>query len=129
MQMVESGVRIRRRRFRNDSDARLALGLVAWSACVLLVGPGCNSLRFDFANVPVKVLHGRDIRTIQERNAFFFRLGTEKVDISTKCPYGIAALEENTTGIDGFLAAITLGIYTPRSVVYYCWARPAGAQQ
>jgi hypothetical protein len=76
---------------------------------------GCNSLNFEVADAPVG-------KVVTERKSFFFWGLTpeRRVDVSTYCPDGAKAVQEETTFGDGFLSLITLGIYSPRSSTYLC---------
>jgi hypothetical protein len=59
---------------------------------------------------------------VYDRKAFFVwgLAPTKEVDVATHCPYGVAAIREETTFVDGLLGLVTLGIYQPRSSWYYC---------
>ena len=84
----------------------------------LFVTAGCHTMRFDISNKPIDY-------EVHDRKAYFIGglVPTRKIDLSTHCPDGTVAIEENTTFLDGFLGVITLSIYTPRSSTYYCAGR------
>ena len=87
---------------------------------LLVAGSACHTMRFEVS--------GRDhANVVYERKAFFVwgLAPTREVDVATRCPYGVAAIREETTFVDGLLGFITLGIYQPRSSWYYCLERLA----
>lgn len=59
-----------------------------------------------------------------QSNAFFIAglVGTARIDARAICPNGVAAIHTYETFGDGFLGAITLAIYTPRTVEITCAA-------
>jgi hypothetical protein len=92
---------------------------------VLLCGvvtTACHTMRFELAPVPTA-------NVVTEHKNFFLDglVPTRVVDVSEKCPYGAAAVREQTTFADGVAAAVTLGIWTPRSTTYYCLSAPPPA--
>lgn len=44
----------------------------------------------------------------------------EPIDTRQSCPTGVATVETQQTFMNGFVGAITLGIYTPQSVRITC---------
>ncbi len=84
---------------------------------LLLVGTlsGCHTMRFnvsrDASTPPISVM----------KSYFIYGLvPTRKIDLAQYCPNGTAAIVEDTTFLDGFCSIITLGIWTPRTSLYYC---------
>jgi hypothetical protein len=49
-------------------------------------------------------------------------VSTESAHVKTaeKCPDGLAQVESEHTFLDGFLGALTLGLYTPVTIRYTC---------
>jgi hypothetical protein len=78
---------------------------------------GCHSMQVQIADVPAG-----QVDRVEVRNSFFFwgLAPTRRIDVRATCPAGAAGLTEETTFTDGFFNLITLGIWAPRSVVYYC---------
>jgi hypothetical protein len=76
---------------------------------------GCHTMHFELSDED----HSE---VVFDRKSFFFWGLTplKEVDVSEFCPDGAAAIREETRFEDGFLAAITLGIWQPRSSWYYC---------
>ena len=65
---------------------------------------------------------------IYDRKSFYLwgLTPTKEVDVAQFCPAGVAAIKEETRFEDGFFAAITLGIWQPRSSWYYCLDNGSG---
>jgi hypothetical protein len=81
---------------------------------------GCHTIRFDVTHEPVSGA------PIEDRKAFYW-WGTYpelRIDMRTICPNGVKRIEEMTTFTDGVFNAITLGIYTPRTSLYWCREAP-----
>jgi hypothetical protein len=76
---------------------------------------GCHTMKFEIANVPHE-------KIVEDTNWFFVEgiFPTREIDVSLKCPAGVAAIREQTTFKDGFIGVISFGIVIPRSAVYYC---------
>jgi hypothetical protein len=81
----------------------------------LIAASGCHTMRFEVSGEP-------HARVVYDRKSFFLwgLTPTQEVDVSSYCPTGVAAIREETRFSDGFFAAITLGIWEPRSSWYYC---------
>ena len=82
---------------------------------VLTTLTGCHSMRFDISpdatTAPISTM----------KSYYLFGLvPTKQIDLAQYCPNGTAAIVEETTFLDGFCGAITLGIWTPRTSRYYC---------
>lgn len=98
------------RRVRLGSRVRLAALL-----CVCLGALGCHTMRFEVSSEP-------PTHEMHHRKSFFLwgLTPTREVDVSEYCPYGVAAIREQTSFSDGFFGVITLGIWQPRSSWYAC---------
>ena len=53
---------------------------------------------------------------------YFFGLVGAEVDTVADCPTGAAVIETQQTFVNGLLAVVTLGIYTPQTVQITCGA-------
>ena len=84
-----------------------------------LATTACHTMRFELARVPTT-------NVVSEHKNFFLGglVPTRVVDVSEKCPYGAAAVMEETSFVDGLAANVTLGVWTPRSSTYYCLSAP-----
>lgn len=87
----------------------------------LMLG-ACHTMRFDISHLPTAAV----APPIEEWNSYWLGGVTPliDVDVSQKCPNGAVAIRESTTFLNGLVAFVTLGIYTPRTSWYYCRARP-----
>jgi hypothetical protein len=76
---------------------------------------GCHTMRFEVSSEPAT-------HEMHHRKSFFLwgLTPTREVDVSEFCPYGVAAIREETSFSDGFFGFITLGIWQPRSSWYAC---------
>jgi len=81
----------------------------------LCLASACHTMRFEVSGEPAA-----DV--VVDRKSFFLwgLTPTKTVDLREKCPLGVVAIEEEETFGDGFLGAITLGIWAPRTSRYYC---------
>jgi len=71
-----------------------------------------------------EIATAKEARPVSSRKSFWFwgLTPTQEVDLQAICPTGVAAIEEETTFADGLLSFVTLGIYSPRTSLYYCRA-------
>ncbi len=53
---------------------------------------------------------------------YFYGLVGAEVDTTADCPRGAAVIETQQTFVNGLLALVTLGIYTPQTVTITCAA-------
>lgn len=87
-----------------------------WTAvAAALVLSGCFTVRYTTGQNPGGSRH--------EESASFFLwglVGDKRVDLDSICPQGVARWQNQATFLDGFLAVVTLGIYSPRTVVVEC---------
>lgn len=61
-------------------------------------------------------------------NTFVFGLvPASDIDVSARCPGGVARVETQQTFVNGLVGLITLGIYTPQSATITCAAGRTGA--
>ena len=85
--------------------------------CVLtaLSLSACHTMSFDVAEGPSG-------KIVQERRSFYFwgLTPTRSIDVLQYCPAGAVAVSEEETFVDGVFAAITLGIWSPRTSYYHC---------
>jgi hypothetical protein len=76
---------------------------------------GCHTLRFEITS------EKHDTVVFDRKSFFLWGLTPRReVQVTDHCPHGAAAIREQTTFADGLLAAITLGLWVPRSSWYYC---------
>lgn len=64
-----------------------------------------------------------------ERRAHQFALGfygETEVDLKRECPHGVASFGNKLTAEDVLYSVASVGIYTPRTVVFECAAAPRG---
>jgi hypothetical protein len=90
----------------------LAAALVA-AACLTA---GCNKVSYvNSGTMPTGQQH-------QQTGHFFFYgiVGTADVDVGAMCPTGVSSIQSKFTVADWFLAALTLGIYSPRTYEISC---------
>ena len=93
---------------------------IRWLVCVLalmlVVLPGCHTIRFDLSNQ-------QEAKVVHERKSFFLWglvPSNREVDVRTRCPAGAAAIREQTSFTDGLFTVLFLGIWELRSSWYYC---------
>lgn len=83
---------------------------------VALLITGCHTIRYE-AGRPASPRH-------VERKLHFFAWGLggqpATVDLDALCPEGAARWRSGSTAGDWFLSVVTLGLYTPRTVVVEC---------
>lgn len=94
---------------------------IVLAAIAALLGAGCHTMRFELVNEQAA-------RVVTEHKSYFFwgLTPTVEVDVLKHCPYGAAAIREQTTFADGLLAVPTLGVWCHRSTTYYCRGPHAG---
>lgn len=95
---------------------------VAAAAALLFCTTGCQTVHYTTNR------HGGGGQV--EQNAPFFLwglVGEKVVNLNEVCAHGAARWHNQQTFLDGFLGAITLGIYSPRTIFIEC-AGDAGAQ-
>ena len=85
---------------------------------------GCHAMRFNVSDTPHE-------KVVYERKSYFLGglFTTQNVDVSTRCPHGVAAVREETTFTDGVLGILAGGLWQPRSSLYFCLPQPKGAVQ
>lgn len=67
-------------------------------------------------------------------NTFIFGLvAAPEIDVRQQCPSGVATIETEQSFLNGLVAAVTIGIYTPQHVRVTCTGRsaslPPGARE
>ena len=84
----------------------------------VLTMAGCHTMRFVVSDAP------QPTTKVVERNSYFFwgLVPNKRIDVSEKCPGGVVAIHEQTTGFDVAINILTLDIWTPRTTTYYCAA-------
>ena len=82
---------------------------------LVIVISGCHTMN-------IEVTDQDHVNVVNERKSFFFwgLTPTKKVDVSQHCPNGVTAIRESTLFVDGVFELITLGIWSPRSSIYFC---------
>lgn len=95
-----------------------------------------NYLRFGFFLAVAGVLGGcyqlkvkNDVpagSSFERReNLFAFGFyGEPEVDLKKDCPHGVASFADKFTAADIALSVASVGIYTPRTIVVECAAKP-----
>jgi len=82
---------------------------------VAVLATGCETVRYQTDRV------GGGAVVQQTAPFFLFGLvGEYVVNLDALCPHGPARWYSHQTFLDGFLNVVTLGIYTPRTVVVEC---------
>jgi len=89
-----------------------------------IVSYGCHTMKFEIEN-------SQHEKIVEDTNWFFLAglFPTREIDVSLKCPRGVAAIREQTTFGDGVIGFISLSIVSPRSVWYYCLAENNNEQK
>lgn len=92
------------------------LTLAAFAAAVAL--SGCATHKINYTN-PSAAPGGA---TSQHKQSFFLwgLVGGSPVDLARVCPSGVAAITSRSSALDGILAALTGGLYSPLSVDVTC---------
>lgn len=102
----------------------MKLSVLLLSCGLLLLATGCQTVSYTTNRT------GGGNRIEQSAPFFFWGLSGEKVvDMDALCPNGPARWYSQQTFLDGFLSTITLGIYSPRTVVIECAAGNTSALQ
>lgn len=86
------------------------------AAALLLCTTGCQTVHYTTGR---SAGGGR----VQQNAPFFLwgLVGTKVVNMNEVCPEaGAARWQNQQTFLDGFLSVITLGIYSPRTIVIEC---------
>lgn len=65
---------------------------------------------------------GRKVVDKPWASSFLFTLVAAEVDVSDKCPHGIASAERKISFLNGVVHTLTLNIYTPQDVKVTCAA-------
>ena len=87
------------------------------SGGLLLLATGCQTVSYTTNRT------GGGNRIEQNAPFFLWGLAGEKVvDMDALCPNGPARWYSQQTFLDGFLSTITLGLYSPRTIVIECAA-------
>jgi len=61
-----------------------------------------------------------EARYTRQHFFLFGRIGEFDVDLARECPEGVASFGDRFTFSDALIGLLTVGIYTPRSVVIRC---------
>lgn len=90
-------------------------------ACVVL--SGCYNLKYYDSTVPGP---GKTHEVwVDAFAAGLVTLG--EMDLSDECPTGVYKMRSNHSFVDVLLTVVTLGIYTPVTVIYTCGSGPPPA--
>jgi len=95
----------------------LPIVALAVAGCRAPVPSGPHAIRFD-------LVREAPASTVSEQKSYFLwgLLPTRKVDVLSKCPYGVTAITDG--GPSSHFP--TLGLYSRRATTYYCRApRPS----
>ena len=67
---------------------------------------------------------------VHERKSYFLwgLVPTQEIDVSERCPAGVAAIREQTSFTDGLMTFVFVGIWQLRSTWYYCLPVPLGGR-
>jgi len=79
-------------------------------------GFGCYSVRVERQTV------AGETRQIKQNFFLLGRIGESEIDLSKECPSGVASFGDIFTWSDVLLSIVTIGIYTPRTVILKCAA-------
>jgi len=93
---------------------RRLLGAAPLLALVL----GCHTLHFQLADPALQA--DEPIRDRKSYLLFGLVSLDRRVDVSRYCPYGVAAIREQTSFVDGLITFPLLGLWSLRSSWYYC---------
>ena len=74
----------------------------------------CYSIKID------KQVAGLDPVEIRQNFFFLGLIGSGEVNLAEQCPRGVAAFDEKITIGNLLVSLITLGIYTPKTVLVNC---------
>lgn len=88
---------------------------VALAAAAALALAGCQTVQYRTGR-PASARH------VEQKHHFFFwgLKGKAVVDLETACPEGVARFSNQATAGDWFASVVTLGIWSPRTVVVEC---------
>jgi hypothetical protein len=77
---------------------------------------GCHTFHFQISDAPAAS------EPIVDHKSFYLAglYPTRVIDGREVCPDGVAAIEEETSGLDTLESVFTLAIYTPRTSRYFC---------
>jgi hypothetical protein len=78
----------------------------------------CATHRINYSNPSVPA--GGATKDYRQSFYLWGLVGGKEVDLARECPSGVAKIESKSSAIDGILAAITAGIYSPMSVHVQC---------
>jgi len=84
----------------------------------------CHTMRFELVDADHEAV-------VHERKSYFFwgLYPTHEIDVGERCPYGVAAIREQTSFTDGLYTVVFLGIWQLRSSWYYCLPTPLGGRR
>ena len=105
--MVSPGARI----FMIFQIARGALIAALLAACL-----GCFSVQVE------RQIAAGSTRQLKQNFFILGRIGEPEIDLAKECPAGVASFGDTFTWSDVLFGVLTLGIYTPRTVVLKCAA-------
>ena len=93
----------------------LRLFMLSLLAASFLILGGCHTMTFEVSD-------SSKVDEIKENKSFFFWGLTphRRIDVLEKCPHGAAAINEQTTFVNGLADFFTLGIWSPRATTYRC---------
>jgi hypothetical protein len=74
----------------------------------------CFSVKID------KKVTALDYVELRQNFFLFGLIGDKEIDLVDQCPRGVSGISEKFTFGDGVLTLITLGIYSPRTVLVNC---------
>jgi hypothetical protein len=96
---------------REIGEMRRALLLIV----SLVVVFGCHTMRFETGA-------GAQGNVVEQRTSFYFwgLHPTREIDVRQHCPNGALAIREETRVEDGFADLFTLGIWSPRTTLFFC---------
>jgi hypothetical protein len=89
--------------------SRIAAALVALSLA------GCQTIKYQTGRTAAPSYVEQDVHFW-----FWGLVGKPVVDLDAACPQGVAAWRSDAKGGDWLLDVLTLGIYSPRTVVIRC---------
>lgn len=88
---------------------------IALASLAALTLAGCHVVRYDTGRPP-----SPRIVTIPVNYFFWGLKGKPSIDLDAACPEGAARWQNRATATDALLDVVTLGIWSPRTVIIEC---------
>ena len=82
--------------------------------CLALACSGCFAVDIE------RQVAGAPPKELKQHFFLFGRIGEPEINLTQECPSGVASYGDRFTFTDVLLGLLTVGIYTPRTVVIRC---------